>query len=166
LLTLARAESGQIPLARERVDLGGLAIAAVEQLEAVAHATGLDLRCETAEGIVVEGDAEWLERLLLNLLDNAFRFTPRGGSVVVRVSAADGQARLEVRDTGIGMPPEVLSRVFERFYQADPTRSSSARGIGLGLSLVKWIVDRHDGTVEAASGPGAGSTFTVEIKQI
>ena len=148
------------------MNLSALAASTVEQLEAVAQASGLDLRCEAADGVVVEGDAEWLERLLLNLLDNAFRFTPRGGSVLVRVSAADGRTRLEVRDTGIGMPPEVLSHVFERFYQADPTRSSSARGIGLGLSLVKWIVDRHDGTVRAASVPGEGSTFTVQIKKI
>jgi heavy metal sensor kinase len=166
VLTLARAESGQIPLARERVDLGALARSVVEQVEAVAQANGLELRCELPEGVLVEGDTQWLERLLLNLLDNAFRFTPRGGSVMVRVSAADDQARLEVRDTGIGMAPEVLSHVFERFYQADPTRSSSARGIGLGLSLVKWIVDRHDGTVRAASVPGEGSTFTVQIKKI
>ena len=166
LLTLARAESGQIPLARERVDLGVLAVSAVEQLEAVAQASGLELRCEAGDGVTVEGDAEWLERLLLNLLDNAFRFTPRGGRVVVRVWAADGQARLEVRDTGIGMAPEVLSHVFERFYQADPARSSSARGIGLGLSLVKWIADRHDGVVQAVSVPGEGSTFNVQIKKI
>ena len=166
LLTLARAESGQIPLLRERVDLGALAVSAVEQLEAVAQAGGLELRCDTEDGVMVEGDAEWLERLLLNLLDNAFRFTPRGGRVEVHVSAADGQARLEVRDTGIGMAPEVLSHVFERFYQADPARSSSARGIGLGLSLVKWIADRHDAAVQAASAPGEGSTFSVQIKKI
>ena len=166
LLTLARAESGQIPLVRERVDLGALAASAVEQLEAVAQANGLDLRCDVEARVLVEGDAEWLERLLLNLLDNAFRFTPRGGRVAVRVSTADGQALLEVRDTGIGMPPEVLSHVFERFYQADPARSSSARGIGLGLSLVKWIVDRHDGTVQATSAPGTGSVFSVKLKKI
>ena len=132
----------------------------------MAQANGLDLRVEAADGVMVEGDAEWLERLLLNLLDNAFKFTPRGGTVLVRVSPAGGQARLEVRDTGIGMAPEVLSHVFERFYRADPARSSSARGIGLGLSLVKWIVDRHDGLVQATSSPGAGSTFTVYIKKI
>ena len=166
LLTLARAESGQIPLSRMPVDLGALASSAAEQVEAVAQANGLVLRVEAAEGVMVEGDAEWLERLLLNLLDNAFRFTPRGGTVLVQVAPAGDQARLEVRDSGIGMAPDVLSHVFERFYQADPARSSSARGIGLGLSLVKWIVDRHDGLVQATSSPGEGSTFTVYIKQI
>jgi heavy metal sensor kinase len=166
LLTLARAESGQIPLSRDRVDLGALAASAVEQLELVAQADGLDLRCDAAEDVAVYGDAEWLERLLLNLLDNAFKFTPRGGSVLVRVSDVGGHARLEVTDTGMGMPPDVLPHVFERFYRADPARSSSERGVGLGLSLVKWIVDRHDGTVQALSGPGPGSTFRVDIKKI
>jgi heavy metal sensor kinase len=166
LLTLARAESGQIPLARERVDLGALAVSVVDQVEAVAQASGLDLQCDVTDDVAVAGDAEWLERLLLNLLDNAFKFTPRGGTVRVRVSGGAGQARLEVSDTGIGMPPDVLSHVFERFYRADPARSSSARGAGLGLSLVKWIVERHDGVVQASSTPGQGSTFSVHIKKI
>ena len=88
----------------------------------------------------------WLERLLLNLLDNAMKFTPEGGRVVVRVSRDDERARLEVTDSGVGMTPEVTAHVFERFYQADPSRSSASGGAGLGLSLVKWIVDRHHGT--------------------
>jgi signal transduction histidine kinase len=166
LLTLARAESGQIPLARDRVDLAALAASVVDQVELVAQASGLDLRCEADREAPVRGDPEWLERLLLNLLDNAFKFTPRGGRVLVRVSAANGQACLEVSDTGIGMPPEVIAHVFERFYRADPARSSSARGVGLGLSLVKWIADRHDGTIQASSDPGQGSIFRVYIKQI
>lgn len=166
LLTLARAESGQIPLARETVDLAALVPSVVEQVEAVAQANGLELRCEIEDRIAVLGDAGWLERLLLNLLDNAFKFTPRGGSIVVRLSAADGLARLEVRDNGVGMPPEVLPHVFERFYRADPARSSSASGVGLGLSLVKWIADRHDATLHATSEPGTGSSFTLQIKKI
>jgi len=166
LLTLARAESGQIPVARERVDLTALVPSVVEQVEAVAQANGLGLSCEVADHIAVLGDAEWLERLLLNLLDNAFKFTPRGGRILVRLSAAGTLARVEVADTGIGMPPDVLSHVFERFYRADPARSSNARGVGLGLSLVKWIADRHDAVVQAASEPGRGSTFTLLIKKI
>jgi heavy metal sensor kinase len=166
LLTLARAESGQIPLSREPVDLGALAASVVEQVEAVAQASGLELRCEVADQVLVKGDAEWLERLLLNLLDNAFKFTPRGGRVVVRVSADDREARLEVSDTGIGMTHDVMSHVLERFYRADPARSSSARGVGLGLSLVKWIADRHDGVIQMTSEPGGGSTFSIHIKKI
>ena len=166
LLTLARAESGQIPLARERVDLSALVPSVVEQVEAVAQANGLDLQCDIQQPIAVLGDVEWLERLLLNLLDNAFKFTPRGGRILVRLTAGHGLARLEVIDTGIGMPAEVLPHVFERFYRAVPARSSTPRGVGLGLSLVKWIADRHEAVLDAASEPGRGSTFTLHIKKI
>ena len=166
LLTLARAESGQIPLVRQRVDLAPLVRSVVEELEPVAQAQGLTLTAEIAASPVVEGDQEWLERLLLNLLDNAFKFTPRGGTIVVRLAGANGHARLEVRDSGVGMAPDVAARVFERFYRADPARSTSAAGAGVGLSLVKWIVDRHHGSIAVDSSPGRGSTFAIDIKQI
>ena len=166
LLTLARAESGQIPLVQVPVALAPLVHSIVEQLEAVAHAQGLALTADLAATPMVHGDPEWLERLLLNLLDNAFKFTPRGGRVVVRVSEDANDAQLAVEDTGIGMAPDVLPHVFERFYRGDPARSSNAFGVGLGLSLVKWIADRHHGRVTAASEPGGGSTFTVRLKKI
>jgi len=111
----------------------------------------------------VNGDAGWLQRLLLNLLDNAIKFTREGGKVVLRVSHEAGRARIDVRDTGIGMPPDVTPHVFERFFQADPARSSGNDGAGVGLSLVKWIVDRHEGTIAVQSRVGEGSTFTVRL---
>ena len=163
ILTLARAESGQIPLAFARVDVTALASSLVEQLEPVAQARGIDLRCEGSGDAAVRGDAEWLRRLLLNLLDNAFKFTAPGGRVRVRTSRVGEQVAIEVTDTGIGMTADVAARVFERFYRADPARSSGAEGAGLGLSLVKWIVDRHAGRVTASSRPGEGSTFTVTL---
>jgi two-component system OmpR family sensor kinase len=83
--------------------------------------------------------------------------------VIVRVSRDAGSARLDVADTGIGMSPEVAARVYERFYQADPSRSSAAGGAGIGLSLVKWIVERHHGSIALETNPGRGSTFTVMI---
>jgi len=166
LLTLARAEAGEIPLAREPVELGPLIASVCEQVEAVAHAKGLGLRSELADGIVVSGDSAWLERLLLNLLDNAFKFTPPGGNVVVRLTSSGDVARMEVRDSGIGMPADVVPHVFERFYRADPARSAN-EGVGLGLSLVKWIVDRHNGTIDAFGGTsGQGSVFAVYLKKI
>jgi len=164
VLTLARAESGQIPLTFSAIDLGEMAGSIVEQLEPVANARSITLRCETAPAVVAKGDAGWLERLVLNLLDNAMKFTREGGCVVVRVSRHGERASLEVADTGIGMTPEVAAHVFERFYQADPSRSSaSGGGAGLGLSLVKWIVDRHHGTVSVHSTPDQGSTFRVTL---
>jgi heavy metal sensor kinase len=166
LLTLARAESGQIPLSHYPVDLAAVVRSVVEQIEAVAHAQGLALRCEAPGVVMIDGDEEWLERLLLNLLDNAFKFTPRGGRVDVRLSTDETDAVLEVRDSGIGMAADVRPHVFERFYRADPARSSTARGAGLGLSLVKWIVDRHKGSIQLDSQPDRGSAFTIRIKKI
>jgi signal transduction histidine kinase len=163
VLTLARAESGQIPLSFGAVDLGELANSLVETLEPVANARTIALRCEPAPVVVALGDAGWLERLVLNLIDNAMKFTREGGCVIVRVSRHGERACLEVADTGIGMTPDVAAHVFERFYQADPSRSSPSGGAGLGLSLVKWIVDRHHGTVSVESTPEKGSTFRVAL---
>ena len=166
LLTLARAESGQIPLAHDRVELAPLVEDVVEQLEPVALAQGLTLAADVAARPAIVGDASWIERMLLNLLDNAFKFTPSGGTVTVRLSEAAGGAVLEVRDTGVGMAADVVPHVFERFYRGDPARAAGGFGVGLGLSLVKWIVDRHNGDVTAASAPGAGARFTVTLNKI
>jgi len=161
ILTLARAESGQIRLTFVPVDVGALAASLVEQLEPVAQARTIDLRCEQTGTVVVNADAGWLQRLLLNLLDNAIKFTREGGHVVLRVTRDAGRARIDVRDTGIGMSPDETSHVFERFFQADPARTSGNDGAGVGLSLVKWIVDRHEGSIAVNSRVGEGSTFTV-----
>jgi len=166
LLTLARAESGQIPLTFERVELAPLVASIVDQLEPVAQARGLSLTAEIAAAPAVHGDPAWIERVLLNLLDNAFKFTPAGGAVTVRLGETEPYAVLEVSDTGIGMTPDVLPHVFERFYRGDPARSAGGFGVGVGLSLVKWIVDRHNGSVTAAAEPGQGARFTVNIKKI
>ena len=166
VLTLARAESGQIALTFASVDLGELAESLVDQLEPVAHAHSIDLKCERVASVVALGDAGWLERLLLNLLDNAMKFTAPGGRVVVRVSRDGERARVDVADTGVGMAPDVVAHAFERFYQADPSRSSASDGAGLGLSLVKWIVDRHHGSIAVDSRPDHGSTFTVTLPAV
>jgi heavy metal sensor kinase len=163
LLTLARAEAGEITIARDRVDLSAMSATLVDQLELVAEAKAIDLRCEAANGVVVQGDAQWLERLLLNLVDNAIKFTPEGGTVGVRVFSDAHDATIEVRDTGVGMSREVARHIFERFFRADPARSPSSTGAGLGLSLVKWIVDRHGGRIQLASEPDHGSTFSVHL---
>jgi len=161
ILLLARAEAGEIPLTPGIVDLGALAASLVEQLEPVAQAKSLVLSCEHADAVTVQGDADWLKRLLLNLLDNAIKFTPAGGHIVVTVSQERTDARLVVRDTGIGIDPEVAPHIFEHFVRADPARTSGVEGSGLGLSLAKWVVDRHQGRIEVQSQPGHGSTFTV-----
>jgi len=166
LLTLARAEAGDIHTAHVPVDLGTLTASALEQLEIVAQDQGVLLTAELDGRLVVQGDAQWLERMLLNLIDNALKFTPRGGRAIVRLSHEGRFAVMRVTDTGAGISPDVLPHIFERFFQADRARSqpkSGIRGAGLGLTLVKWIVDQHNGTVAVESRPGAGSTFTVRL---
>jgi heavy metal sensor kinase len=165
ILMFARAEAGEIPLRRDAVDVGELTASLVEQLEPVAQAKGIALQCEPAAA-VVQGDADWLKRVVLNLLDNAIKFTEPGGRVVVAVSQDGATARLAVRDTGIGINPDARPYIFERFFRADPARSSGVDGVGLGLSLVKWIIDRHHGRIEVDSEPGRGSVFTVHLPLI
>ncbi len=163
ILTLARAESGQIALTFSPVDVAELASSLVEQLQPVAEMRGIDLSCGPTGEVVVQGDSGWLQRLLLNLLDNALKFTPRGGRVVLSVSRDTTAARIVVRDNGPGMSVADAQRAFERFFRADPARSSSTEGAGLGLSLAQWIVLSHHGTIAVDTRPGAGSTFTVRL---
>jgi signal transduction histidine kinase len=181
ILTLARAEAGQIKLARAPVDLSELALRLVDQLEPIAAAKGIELCCGpatevSASGaaaaaggatgpapIIVEGDAGWLERLVLNLVDNAIKFTPENGRVVIRVAREGASARIDVEDTGMGLSSDDARRVFERFFRADASRSSATEGAGLGLSLVQWIAEQHGGVVSVKSRPGEGSTFTVRL---
>jgi heavy metal sensor kinase len=163
VLTLARAESGQVQLTFAPVDLGALAESLVGQLQPMSEARSIDLSCEAAGAVVVDGDAGWLERMLLNLLDNALKYTGPHGRIEVRVSRTRDAARVDVRDTGVGLSPGDAARVFEKFFRADPARSSETEGAGLGLSLVDWIAARHGGSVTVSSRLGEGSTFTVTL---
>jgi len=165
LLTLARAEAGEIPIEHKPVDLRRLAQSLADQMAPVAEARGVTLRTDCDQrGVIVSGDASWLQRVILNLVDNAIKFTPDGGTIIVGVQAGETGGVFEVQDTGSGIPAESVPRIFERFYQADPARSE--RGAGLGLSLVKWVVDQHGGTIEVTSQPGDGSRFRVVLPYI
>jgi two-component system phosphate regulon sensor histidine kinase PhoR len=112
---------------------------------------------------MVEGDPAWIERIVLNLVDNAIKFTPPGGHVAVSVLKDANTAVLEVQDDGVGIPPDSLPHVFERFYRTDPSRSNRAEGAGLGLSLVKWAVDQHSGTIEVDSPRTRGTRVRVKL---
>jgi two-component system phosphate regulon sensor histidine kinase PhoR len=162
LLELSRIESGEMPLATEPVELSAVLGRAVERLRLQAERQRVELRLELAPGLPqVIGDAERLERVALSLIHNALKFTPAGGSVRVRAACDDGRATVEVADTGAGISPQDLPRVFERFYKADRARSGA--GTGLGLAIVKHTVEAHGGTVTVASDEGRGSTFTVSL---
>ena len=115
-----------------------------------------------AEPVAVLGVRDRLHQLVTNLVENGIRYTPAGGHVTVSVRMADhAMARLDVTDDGIGIAPEHLPRVFDRFYRVDPARARATGGTGLGLAIVKHVAESHGGTVEATSEPGVGSTFSV-----
>jgi signal transduction histidine kinase len=163
LLTLARAEAGELAVSRRRMNLAALTRAVVDVVEPVAQAKSISLTCECTDDVEIMGDAGWMERLLLNLLDNAVKFTEAGGAIAVYVTRAGSTATLAVDDSGIGVAADALPHVFERFYQADVSRSSAIAGAGLGLSLVKWIAEAHGARIDVTSHPGHGSTFTVRL---
>ncbi|HXE76600.1 MAG TPA: heavy metal sensor histidine kinase [Candidatus Xenobia bacterium] len=165
LLILARAEAGEIRLEKKPTDLAALVRSLAEAMELVAASKDLKLQVEAAVPVVVAADAQWLERVVLNLLDNAIKFTPAGGRVSLEVKQENSAGCLAVRDTGVGIPAEALPRIFDRFYRADPSRSREVDGAGLGLALVQWIVREHHGEVKVESEPGRGTCVVVRLPQ-
>lgn len=160
LLELSRIESGLAPMAQQPVDLGEVCARAVERLRAQAEKQGVKLQTEAATRLPnVTGDAERLERAVINLVHNAIKFTAPGGTVTVSTCLLDGRVAVSVTDTGVGIAPEDVPRIFERFYKADRARQGG--GTGLGLAVVKHTAEAHGGTVALESTPGAGSTFTL-----
>jgi heavy metal sensor kinase len=162
-LILARAESGDIRLEQESVDLSALIDELVHDMQPVSSAKEVDLGSNVQPDIRLTGDHGWLERMLLNLIDNAIKFTPEGGKVDVQLTREDNSAVIRVADTGPGIAPEALPHIFDRFFRADPSRSRDVEGAGLGLTLVHWIVEQHHGSIDVDSRPGSGSIFTVRL---
>jgi PAS domain S-box-containing protein len=168
LLDVARISSGKLRLEPQRVDLMPVVEAAADAIRPAALAKGvrIDVRIETdlARAVVVIGDANRLQQVVWNLLSNAVKFTPREGRVEVRLQWMDSHAQIVVADTGAGITADLLPFVFERFRQGDSSSTRAHTGLGLGLTLVKHLVELHGGAVTAQSaGPGLGSTFTVQL---
>jgi len=161
LMDISEAESGAMHLRRDAVELGEVVSRAVTLYRDVADAKGIALTAHTAAGVVVAADRTRLEQVAANLIDNALKYTPPGGRVDVEVLADGGRARIRVRDTGLGIRPDELPRIWDRLFRGDTSRSE--RGLGLGLSLVKAVVEAHGGTVEVESEPGQGSVFTISL---
>ncbi|MGP0062204.1 MAG: ATP-binding protein [Isosphaeraceae bacterium] len=161
LLLLARADAGEVLLAREAVDLAAMAREVAEMFEPLAEEKGVRLIADCHEPTRIVGDPPRLRQLVTNLLDNAIRFTEPGGSVALAVDRAGDRAILRVTDTGIGISAIHLPHVCERFYQVDSARGSG--GCGLGLSICRWIVEAHGGSLEAESREGRGSVFTASV---
>jgi signal transduction histidine kinase len=164
LMDISEAESGTIELHRELVPLAGIVERAVELYHDTAETKGVILESGIDDTVVASVDRLRLEQVAANLLDNAIKYTPSGGRVDVSVVREDGRAVLRVRDSGIGIPAAELPRIWDRLFRGDQSRTE--RGLGLGLSLVKAIVEAHGGTVTVESTPGQGSTFSVNLSYL
>jgi signal transduction histidine kinase len=163
LLTLARAEAGEARLRVEPVDLSLLVSEVAERLSVLAEERRQTLETRSDGPVVVRGDRPALRQALVNLVDNAIKYSGEGTRVVVLTGQRPGHAFVEVRDEGSGIASEHLERVFERFYRVDKSRSREMGGTGLGLSLVKWAAEAHAGKVELESEEGRGSTFRLVL---
>ncbi len=164
LLALARLEGGTADLQQAPIDLAALLRAVLEKFSPQARECQVELRAEVGDLPEVAGDADRLTQVFTNLVDNALKFTPAGGKVLLSAGRELGQAVVSVADTGRGMPSEVKERIFERFYQVDRSRQGGAgRGAGLGLAIAREIVAAHGGTISVESVLGRGSTFVVRL---
>src|SRR5450432_3642253 len=163
LLNLARADAGHVKLQTHAFYLNDLLADCCRSVQALAAARQIPVECRAPGDIQFRGDEELLRRLVMNLLDNAIRYTPPGGSVEAALESEGELVRIRVADTGIGIPEEAAPHIFERFYRADKSRSRQDGGFGLGLAIVKWIAESHNGAVELRSRNGAGSAFTVTL---
>ncbi|HSL20270.1 MAG TPA: MEDS domain-containing protein [Vicinamibacterales bacterium] len=165
VLDVSRIVAGKLRLNVSAVDLAPLLLNALDVVRPAAQAKGIVLQWTIADGpLTISGDPDRLQQILWNLLSNAVKFTPARGRVDVRVERVDSQLSVTVKDTGIGIEPEFLPFVFERFRQADSSTSRSQSGLGLGLAIVRHLVELHGGTVRVESeGKGRGSTFTLRL---
>jgi two-component system phosphate regulon sensor histidine kinase PhoR len=162
LLDLSALEAGVVRLRREELQARELLEAVARRYQQAASRRGVGLAVRPGEARL-QGDRDRLEQALGNLVDNAVKYTPPGGRVELGVEAGGAEVRLVVEDTGPGVPPEHLPRIFERFYRADPSRSREEGGTGLGLAIAKHIALAHGGRVEACNRPEGGARFAVVL---
>jgi heavy metal sensor kinase len=163
MLALARADAGQRGLTRQKFYINDLIEECVRSTRALAGSKNLTLDAELCEDVSFFGDEDLFRRLILNLLDNAIKYTPEGGKVAIKLWRENDRIKLRVTDNGIGIPAEAVARVFERFYRVDKARSRAEGGSGLGLPIVKWIAEAHQGSVSLESAPDRGASFTVSL---
>jgi heavy metal sensor kinase len=166
LFAISRLDAGEAAAEWEKFDLAQLAASTAEQMTLLAEDKRISVTCTPAKEVWVEGDRARMKQVVVNLLDNAIKYTGKGGAVQIHVGTEDRKAVLEVADNGIGISAEALPRVFDRFFRVDPARSRGEGGAGLGLSIVKSICTAHQGRVEAISRPGKGSRFRVELPRV
>jgi signal transduction histidine kinase len=164
LLDLSKLESGAVPLERAEVFAQPLLERVVDEWRGKAESRGVRLAATVEpRALVLHGDEERLHQVLGNLVANAIRHSPPGGTVLVRASAADSRARIEVVDEGPGIRPDDAERVFERFYRSDPARAVTEGGAGLGLAIARWIVELHGGAIRPEAAEPSGCRMVVEL---
>jgi two-component system OmpR family sensor kinase len=161
---LAQAEAG-MTLEKQPVELDTLILEVYRQAQLMSAArfpTGdrVAIRLGHEDQAIVEGDPDRLKQLLLNLIDNALKYTPPGGTVTLSLYRDQAWVRISVEDTGVGIPPDVLPHVFDRFYRA---QREGRKGVGVGLSIARWIAEAHDGHLSVESTVGEGTTFTISL---
>jgi heavy metal sensor kinase len=167
LLLLSRADADQVRLRQEPLSLDELALEIFEKMEPLARQKNIRLDIAEMEEVNLLGDSLWLNQLLRNLLQNAINYTPEGGSVLLSIkyepATEPPYAVIGVQDTGVGIPKEHIPHLFDRFYRVDSGRSRDQGGSGLGLNIVRWVTEAHQGTVHVESEVGKGTTFTVRL---
>lgn len=163
LLAISRLDAGEVKMDKTRLDLGDLAASTADEMRLLAEEKSIRIRTHAAISVHVEGDRSRLQQVIVNLVDNAIKYTQEGGVIDVSISSEGNTAVLEVSDDGPGIPVHALPHVFERFYRADKARSRADGGAGLGLSIVKAICAAHNAEVKVSSGEGRGSCFRVEL---
>ena len=163
MLALARADAGQYALKIQAFYMNDLVEEACRAMNVIAVSNGIALTLDLDEDVAFSGDEDLLRRLIMNLLDNAIKYTPAGGAVSLKLASEPSTVRIIVTDTGIGIPAEAATHIFERFYRVQKARSRSDGGSGLGLAIVKWIAEAHKGSIDLVSIPGKGSKFTVSL---
>jgi heavy metal sensor kinase len=163
LFTLSRLDAGEAQTEWTSFDLTELAQSTVEQMNLLAVDKDISISCDARPPVSVKGNRVRLKQVVVNLLDNAIKYTPKKGAIQLRVRGVNGHAVLEVEDNGIGIPSDALPHIFERFYRVDQARSADSESAGLGLSIVKSICIAHGAEVEAQSTVGSGSCFRVKL---
>jgi two-component system phosphate regulon sensor histidine kinase PhoR len=161
LLALSKLDAGDTSAERVKFDLGELVSTTAEQMSLLAEDKNITVTCEVAQQVMVEGDRARMKQVVVNLLDNAIKYTPNGGCVLLGISRTAHEAILEVADNGMGIPADALAHLFKRFFRVDDSRSRDQGGAGLGLSIVKSNCNAHGAAVEVSSTPGEGSRFRV-----